>query len=281
MEILRQPDDRTIADSDIDIRPSSACQSQIRAEEMYREELRKQLTPKATTLGKTIAFFNSPFGIYLLSSILLSGITFLYSRHRDEMQEQQAQMQMLGNLDEELVFRERQVDDSLKNCISAIEQSHKTDAKIDYSASAMSMYRLPCEELVASIHLSGMVFPPGDANGARIRYRNLTLDTNLLPYRQGYKFPDYKYLTFLDIGVRRMKVFWRHRVPQRLINDFQRGALSLDESAYQLLNQLDSSHQTAVDLDPFVQKVQENWESLMRSELAIPLEALPGNDPVP
>ena len=52
--------------------------ARIRAEEIYREEVREALTEPKKAAAGFIAFLNSPLGIFILSSLLLSGGTFLY-----------------------------------------------------------------------------------------------------------------------------------------------------------------------------------------------------------
>lgn len=55
--------------------------NRIRAEEIFRQEVRKELepTPPPTRTARILEFLNSPLGLWMLSSIVISGLGFLYA----------------------------------------------------------------------------------------------------------------------------------------------------------------------------------------------------------
>jgi len=64
----------------------------IKAEEIYRAEVRRSLeremsVPKANGLSRRVfSFFNSAFGLWLLSTIVIGLVTFSYSKYNDARQ---------------------------------------------------------------------------------------------------------------------------------------------------------------------------------------------------
>jgi hypothetical protein len=57
-------------------------QQRIKNEEIYRAEVQRQLkAPESEKIGsRLLRFFNTAFGVWILSSILLSGLTALYGK---------------------------------------------------------------------------------------------------------------------------------------------------------------------------------------------------------
>jgi hypothetical protein len=70
-------------------------QQRIRSEETFRHEVRRQLKkPESQTLpSKLKRFFNSPLGLWVLSSLVLTGLTTGYARLQAHFQARSAQEQ--------------------------------------------------------------------------------------------------------------------------------------------------------------------------------------------
>jgi hypothetical protein len=84
-------------------------QQQIKAEEVYRAEVQRQLKlpEPQTRWGKFIAFLNTPLGLWLLSSLLLGGLAAAYTdlqsyfagRHQSQMKIEQLNYQLAMKID--------------------------------------------------------------------------------------------------------------------------------------------------------------------------------------
>jgi len=83
----------------------SASLERIRLEEIYREQVRKSLKPSSTVWSRIRDFFNTSFGIFCLSSIVLAGLTTIYTRHAEEQRARAANEEMVRKLDAEISYR--------------------------------------------------------------------------------------------------------------------------------------------------------------------------------
>jgi len=63
----------------------------IRLEETYRHEIRKSLEDSKPKKGRIFKILNSPFVIWVLSAIILSGITSMYARYAAKAEASKAQ----------------------------------------------------------------------------------------------------------------------------------------------------------------------------------------------
>jgi hypothetical protein len=59
----------------------------IRKEEVFRFEVRRSLEPPKTISQRVLAFFNTALGIWLLSSVVVTSISLVYTKHQDEKAE--------------------------------------------------------------------------------------------------------------------------------------------------------------------------------------------------
>jgi hypothetical protein len=59
----------------------------IRLEESYRNEVQREFS-KEKKIG-VLSFLNSNFGAFILSTVIVGGISFLYNQHRDKIEKQQ------------------------------------------------------------------------------------------------------------------------------------------------------------------------------------------------
>jgi hypothetical protein len=251
----------------------------IRAEEIYREEVRKQLTSKDSVSSKILKLANSPLGIYVLSSVLLGGLTYLYAHHQEHLQSEKARLLEVAKLDDEIQFRERQVNEALAIVVAGTGKAKEMGER-DSAFDALA-YRVQCEELGVAVRLGGIVFPPGDPIGAESRYRDLIVDNNLLLFRQGYKSPDYKYVALVDLGVKKWKLSHDgHDPPQSQIASVEQKISDLDDSAYVLVRgvtrtgaygppgeQTTNPLAIAKGLSPMIEKVQKGWQAVLAEEL--------------
>jgi len=77
----------------------------IRAEEIFRDEVRKSLSVKRSFWGKVYVFFNSSLGVFVLSGVFLTGVSSLYVRTSEQRREDSARRENARKLLVEIPFR--------------------------------------------------------------------------------------------------------------------------------------------------------------------------------
>lgn len=82
-------------------------QDRIRHEEIYRAEVRQRLaaTEQKSARARIIRFFNTPFGLWILSSLVLSGLTASYSHFQANALQQRQKQSQLERLNSQLAVR--------------------------------------------------------------------------------------------------------------------------------------------------------------------------------
>jgi hypothetical protein len=87
--------------------------SLIRLEEIYRDEVRKSLSSKETRRGRIFAFLNTPFALWILSSILLTAITATWSAWSNQRDKDRTKNERISKIKTEIAYRLSQADDNL------------------------------------------------------------------------------------------------------------------------------------------------------------------------
>jgi hypothetical protein len=77
----------------------------IRREEILREEIAKTLKKPQSRKEQVWSFFNSNLGLFLLSSILLSGLTYGFTEHTQKLAQQRQMDETIQKLDLEIAKR--------------------------------------------------------------------------------------------------------------------------------------------------------------------------------
>ena len=102
--------------------------TRIRAEEIYRAEVRETFsTAKQSRIWK---FVNSSFGLWLLGSVTLTGVTWLLQQWIADRQQTQQTVELREKLREELIYRVRMTATS----ISVYEQKGNQIPRVDPDA---------------------------------------------------------------------------------------------------------------------------------------------------
>ncbi len=78
---------------------------EIREEEIYRDEIRKSLSNKKEQTNKIWQFFNSSFGIWFLSTIVIGLFTFFFNNYIQNQKEKAERAQKIQKLDLEIESR--------------------------------------------------------------------------------------------------------------------------------------------------------------------------------
>lgn len=78
---------------------------QLREEEMFREEVRRELEQQRVKKSELWEFVNSSFGIWLLSTIVVGAATLGYTKWQEKKEHEQAFSQALGMSKTEIGYR--------------------------------------------------------------------------------------------------------------------------------------------------------------------------------
>lgn len=98
--------------------------SRIRDEEVYREEVRKSLEPPRSRAAGVLAFLNTSFGMWLLSSVVLAGVVAGYTHVAERARRAEERRTRVEKLDFEIEWR-------LSQFIGFAEQVSKQQAGKD------------------------------------------------------------------------------------------------------------------------------------------------------
>jgi hypothetical protein len=82
--------------------------NRIRAEEIFRYEVRREIEarrPKDSNGKRLWSLLNSTFGVWLLSSVVLGGLTFAYTIYQQQSAEEMRKAQAERRLKEEIIGR--------------------------------------------------------------------------------------------------------------------------------------------------------------------------------
>jgi hypothetical protein len=84
---------------------SSPDMDRIRREEIFRQEVVRTLKTRGSRSERVSAFLNSNLGLFLLSSVLLSGLTYGYTEHTQSHIQQRQKDETVQRLDLEIAHR--------------------------------------------------------------------------------------------------------------------------------------------------------------------------------
>jgi hypothetical protein len=212
---------------------SEEDKQRIREEEIFRDEVRRTLA-KGSSSSK-MAFLNSPFGIYLLSTVLIGLVSFAYTRWKEQYDASLAHREQIEKLQGEINFRVRQLDAALANAnqqITFAETSPEPDP--DKLSQAKTTLLIGMDAVSAAIRFGGLGKMPGDyASDTWVRFRDLELQPSVMPFNRGYKFKDYAFETLSDlvIDVRRLRGL-KSDAAQR--TELEENLNALEDAAYNL-----------------------------------------------
>ena len=186
--------------------------AQIRAEEVYREEVR----PKPP--GR-FWWLNQPFVIFVLSTFVVGGISFLYTKYSEKRADLEASRELndkkvtAGRF--EISFRASQVDELLMN---AVEASHEVSKMSDeefrnlfsqrkLSSSGEKLVRLfrsaPPLKVVAD--LGGIGSPPKLGEDPTVRIGSSGYGHRHIPHERGYRLDEFKNYSLEEL----LELYWQ------------------------------------------------------------------------
>lgn len=100
---------------------SQTDRDHIRFEEIFRQEVRLEIerkSPRPTLKRRLWSFLNSSFGIWILSSFVVGGLTFAYGRSQIVLERSREQRREIASLDREIARRLRSVAYRVARCNS-------------------------------------------------------------------------------------------------------------------------------------------------------------------
>jgi hypothetical protein len=214
---------------------SADDKERIRLEEIYRDEVRHGLDPKSQSA--TMKFLNSPFGLYLLSTVLIGIVSFSYSRWKEHHDTAMVHREQAEKLRDEMAFRVRQFDIALTaaNQHLTLAEAAPEPGPDDLLKSKKSL-NIAMQAVPVVVRLGGLGEIPGDLTaGTWVRFRDVDVQPSLLPFNRGYKSKDYAFETLSDLAADIARVQGADRITQER-NELQRNLDALQEPAYKFLN---------------------------------------------
>jgi hypothetical protein len=94
-----------MSDVSVNEQAEAGVVSAIAQDEIIRQKVRDELAAVKAEGSKTWRFVNSSFGLWVLSSVLLSGVVFIYSEYSAYRTEQRAEVARVSNLRAEISYR--------------------------------------------------------------------------------------------------------------------------------------------------------------------------------
>ena len=89
--------------------------SLIREEEIYRDEVRKSLSTRETRKTRILTFLNTPFALWVLSSILLTALTATWSAWSSQRDKDRARDERIARIKTEIAYRLSQAEQNLNS----------------------------------------------------------------------------------------------------------------------------------------------------------------------
>lgn len=172
--------------------------ARIRAEEIYREEVRAGLG--GTKKGRLSTFLNSPLGIWFLSTVVIGSLSLAYAQWSENATERASSRARYETVSREIRFRIDQLDEVIAGaevagsaCLveASSHQGQIPGAQIrDYLEAAKLVS-------VATL-LGGIVGLPGGAE-TTVAIGSSGYEVRSLPAQRSYKSPEFTHDDMLDL----------------------------------------------------------------------------------
>lgn len=172
----------------------------IREEEIYRQEVRKELSQSRSAIW---VFLNSPFGIWVLSTIIVGSLSFMYTQWKDANDRSSENKEALQSIYEEGAFRLNQLvvaADKANDMAVKIENGINSDGKV-FGGLVRNFYS-SIGVLESTIKLGGITSAPSLDEDRSVIIGSSGYTIRNLPYGKGYKYPKFKYLSLMDLAER-------------------------------------------------------------------------------
>lgn len=207
----------------------------IRAEELFRLEVRRDMADPAREKKGVMAFLNSPFGIYLLSTVVVGIISFLYTQHRQISEKEKLREDNASSLQAEIGFRLRQMDIALARAVAAVNELRSDDATAGDAGERILRAAVVVNAVPAVVRVGGLLEIPANPSPVMVRFRDMTIAPDLLPFRQGFQAMAHRYESVVDLSFRLDRLLERRDAAARA-SELRAALAMLEEPAYRLLD---------------------------------------------
>ena len=191
-------DDAPVTDLDL----TEEAKAQIRAEEIFREEIRREQTGRFRRL-------NEPFVIWFFSAIVIGLISFAYSKYSEHSSRRQLDHQKATDIRLEINFRLRQVDKLLLDAQEACDEvTQLSDEELvaiisngQLSVHGKKLQRLyqSAPQLKVVAELGGIGSVPRTDTNANVWIGGSGWSNSHLPHGRGFRSDKFKYFSLQDL----------------------------------------------------------------------------------
>jgi hypothetical protein len=185
---------------------SEEQKKQVQAEEIYRAEIRNNIE---SAKKKSIwLFVNSAFGIWVLSTLVVGLLSFGYTQWKENQADGEKRNQALQIIIAEGQFRMAQLDRSMADAFLSmglvLNEIKNNDGKV--SGKLINEFLKKASILSVTIQLGGVTNVPPLGEERSVLIGSSGYSPRHLPFAQGYKYPDHKFLSLLDLAKRAYKL---------------------------------------------------------------------------
>lgn len=179
---------------------------QIQLEEIFRNEIRKKI--ESEEKSAVWSFLNSAFVVWFLSTIVIGFLSLGYKQLKESQSEDNRRIQALEVVLEEGQFRMAQLDRAMADVslTRALVLKELLGNKKVVSGELIHKFLQKTALLAVTIQLGGVTDIPPLGEDRRVNIGNSGYAPRNLPYAQGYKYPEYKFLSLHDLVRRAHKL---------------------------------------------------------------------------
>lgn len=190
--------------------------NKVRTEEIFRQEVRISLD-KNSSNNKIITFLNTNLGLFLLSTVLIGLISFLYTNWETKKSFQQINFEKIDNITDEVTFRAKQVDKAFSNVNISYKALGNKNSTLGQN---IENYLETTRILSVTCKLSGITnFPPSLNQPAYIYLYHSNYSQADLPFKRGFKNQDYQFLSLYNL-LKKLNSLNSNVVNTEVINEF-------------------------------------------------------------
>lgn len=168
--------------------PIDGDKARIRSEEIYRAEVRRELETNSgeNNWFKTKKFLNSPFAIWLLTSIGIGMVSFFYSQWSDQREQRIINEQQATRVFFESQFRIQQFDVAIENSQSALKKG-----KEEVTTAMLHLF--------TGIKLGGITSFPLSDKASEVWVNGSGKGNQALPLGRGYQDDEFRGYSILSL----------------------------------------------------------------------------------
>lgn len=258
----------------------------ITEEEQLRHKIRKDLSSPKTITGRIWLFLNSSFGIFLLSTVVFGTISTSYAYWKNLEDKKQTNLLELTRTVDEMKFRIQQLDIALSRAHGAATRIRTVrkpaiDGEVGYGSEifeAIRRFNREVNPVIAVVKQGGLGEIPGTNNDGVVFFREFTVESSMLPFKQGFRFPEYSHLTLIDLTKRMFEL--KGESQSTAVIDLENRLGGLQQPTYDLLRfqvlrasldhalsgqEIREPDQLASNVEEMLLPIEQAWKSVKDS----------------